>query len=187
MTMTDATHPNGVDVDALFGTINVVKGQPELAQFTFRASNTWVDGTYSRTNFGTFTGAGGDHEHKAAYSAGGDHPAVLTGSDEAPTPVEHLLHAIACCLTAGIANVAAARGVELRSVTSTVEGDIDLQGILGLSDEVRNGYQGIKVNFTIDSPAPAETVRAVVEQSRARSAVFDVLTNGTAVDVSVNS
>jgi uncharacterized OsmC-like protein len=99
--------------------------------------------------------------------------------------VEHLLHAIACCLTAGIANVAAARGIELRSVTSTIEGDIDLQGILGLSDEVRNGYRGIRVRFDIDSPAPAEDVRAVVAQSQARSAVFDVLTNGTAVDVSV--
>jgi len=186
MTMTEPTNRNGVDVDALFGTINVVKGQPELAQFTFRASNTWVDGTHSRTTFGTFSGAGGDHEHKTAYSASGDHPAVLTGSDEAPTPVEHLLHAIASCLTAGIANVAAARGVELRSVTSTVEGNVDLQGILGLSDEVRNGYQGIKVSFTIDSPASAEAVRAVVEQSRARSAVFDVLTNGTVVDVSVD-
>lgn len=185
MTMTEPSRRNGVDVDALFGTINVVKGQPELAQFTFRASNTWVDGTYSRTTFGTFSGAGGDHEHKTTYTSGSDHPVVLTGSDEGPTPVEHLLHAIASCLTAGIANVAAARNVPLRSVTSTVEGDIDLQGILGLSDEVRNGYQGIRVRFDIDSPAPAEAVRAVVEQSQARSAVFDVLTNGTSVDVSI--
>ena len=99
--------------------------------------------------------------------------------------MEYLLHAIAGCLTAGIANVAAARGVELRSVTSTVEGDIDLRGILGLSDEVRNGYRGIRVHFDIDSPAPAADVRAVVAQSQARSAVFDVLTNGTAVEVTV--
>jgi len=187
MTMTEPTSRNGVDVAALFGTINVVKGQPELAQFTFRASNTWVDGTYSRTTFGTFSGAGGDHEHKATYSAGADHPAVLTGSDEAPTPVEHLLHAIACCLTAGIANVAAARGIELHRVTSIVEGDIDLQGILGLSKEVRNGYRGIRVRFEIDSPASKEEVAAIVAQSQARSAVFDVLTNGTAVDVSLGS
>lgn len=186
MTMTDSTRRNGVDVDALFGTINVVKGQRELADFTFRASNTWIDGTHSRSTFGTFSGAGGDHEHIATYTAGGDHPVVLTGADQAPTPVEWLLHAIACCLTAGIANVAAARGVELRSVTSTVEGDIDLQGILGLSDEVRNGYRGIRVHFEIDSPAPAADVRAVVAQSQARSAVYDVLTNGTPVEVSVD-
>jgi uncharacterized OsmC-like protein len=185
MTMTQSASRNGVDVDALFGTINAVKGQPELAQFTFRASNAWVDGTHSQTTFGTFSGAGGDHRHKTTYRAGGDHPAVLTGADEAPTPVEHLLHAIACCLTAGIANVAAARGIELHSVTSTVEGEIDLLGILGLSDEVRNGYQSIRVEFAIDSPAPDEVVREVVAQSQARSAVFDVLTNGTQVDVSV--
>jgi uncharacterized OsmC-like protein len=185
MTMTEPTSRNGVDVDALFATIGAVRAQPELAEFTFRAANTWVDGTHSRTAFGTFSGAGGDHEHKATYVAGGDHPVVLTGTDQAPTPVEHLLHAIACCLTAGIANVAAARGIELRSVTSTIEGDIDLQGILGLSDEVRNGYRGIRVHFDIDSPAPAEDVRAVVAQSQARSAVFDVLTNGTAVEVTV--
>ena len=185
MTMTEPTARNGVDVQALFATIDVVKGQPELADFTFRAANTWVNGTHSRTAFGTFSGAGGDHQHKATYVAGGDHPIVLTGADEAPTPVEYLLHAIACCLTAGIANVAAARGIELRSVTSTVEGDIDLRGILGLSDEVRNGYRGIRVHFDIDSPAPEDDVRAVVAQSQARSAVFDVLTNGTSVEVSV--
>lgn len=184
MTMTEPAR-NGVDVETLFATIGAVKAQPELAGFTFRAANTWVDGTHSRTTFGTFTGAGGDHEHKATYSVGGDHPAVLTGADEAPTPVEYLLHAIACCLTAGIANVAAARGVELRSVTSTIEGDIDLRGILGLSDDVRNGYRGIRVHFAIDSPAPDEDVRAVVAQSQARSAVFDVLTNGTSVEVTV--
>lgn len=185
MTMTEPTARNGVDVEALFATINAVKSQPELADFTFRAANTWVDGTHSRTAFGTFSGAGGDHEHKATYVAGGDHPTVLTGADEAAAPVEYLLHAIACCLTAGIANVAAARGIELRSVTSTVEGDIDLLGILGLSDEVRNGYRAIRVHFDIDSPAPMDDVRAVVAQSQARSAVYDVLANGTSVEVSV--
>ena len=184
MTMTEPAR-NGVDVETLFATIGAVKAQPELAEFRFRAANTWVDGTHSHTTFGTFTGAGGDHDHKATYSVGADHPAVLTGADEAPTPVEYLLHAIACCLTAGIANVAAARGIELRSVTSTIEGDIDLRGILGLADDVRNGYQGIRVHFAIDSPAPDEAVRAVVAQSQARSAVFDVLTNGTSVEVSV--
>jgi uncharacterized OsmC-like protein len=185
MTMTEPTRRNGVDVDALFGTINVVKGQPDLAQFTFRASNTWVDGTYSRTTFGTFSGAGGDHEHKATYYAGGDHPTVLTGADEAPAPVEHLLHAIASCLTAGIANVAAARDVPLRSVTSTVEGDIDLQGILGLSDDVRNGYERIRVGFRVTADAPEDKIRSIVEQSRARSAVFDIITGAVPVDIDV--
>lgn len=186
MTITDSPSLNGVDTASLFGTIEVVRNQRDLAQFTFRASSSWVSGTHSRTTMGTFTGAGGDHQHKATYTFDGDHPAVLVGSDEGPTPVEFLLHAIASCLTAGIANIAAARGVELRSVSATIEGDIDLQGILGLSDEVRNGYQAMRVHFDIDSPAPAADVEAVVAQSAARSAVLDVLTNGTPVEVSVS-
>ncbi len=187
MTITDQPTDNGVDIDALFGTISVVRSQPELAQFTFRARNTWVSGTHSSTTMGTFSGAGGDHEHKATYAFEADHPAVLVGADEGPTPVEFLLHALAACVTAGIANIAAARGVELRSVTSTVEGDIDLQGILGLDDEVRNGYRSMRIHLDIDSPAPAADVEAVVAQSTARSAVLDVLTAGTEVAVTVSA
>ena len=187
MTITESSTPNGVDIASLFGTIDVVRNQRELADFTFRASNTWIAGTHSRTTMGTFSGAGGDHQHKATYSFDADHPEVLVGADEGASPVEALLHAIAACLTAGIANIAAARGVELRSVTSTIEGDIDLQGILGLSDEVRNGYRAMRVHFDIDSPAPAADVEAVVAQSKGRSAVYDVLTNGTVVDVTVSA
>jgi uncharacterized OsmC-like protein len=187
VTITDSPSLNGVDTASLFGTIDVVRNQRELAQFTFRASNSWVSGTHSTTTMGTFSGAGGDHQHKATYAYASDHPAVLVGADEGPSPVEALLHAIAACLTAGIANIAAARGIELRSVRSTIEGDIDLQGILGLSDQVRNGYEAMRVHFDIDSPAPAADVEAVVAQSTARSAVFDVLTNGTAVDVTVSA
>jgi uncharacterized OsmC-like protein len=112
---------------------------------------------------------------------------VLTGGGAGPTPVEFLLHGIAACLTAGIANVAAARGVTLSEVTATVEGDIDLRGILGLSKEVRNGYQGIRVRFRIKGDAPEAKLREIVEQSRARSAVYDVLANGTSVDVEVDA
>jgi uncharacterized OsmC-like protein len=186
MTMTDSSTTNGVDTAGVFGTINAVKGQRDLGKFRFRASNTWVDGTHSRTTIGVFTGAGGVHEHRSVHPYDADHPAVLVGADNGPTPVEFLLVALASCLTAGIANVAAARGVMLRSVTSHVEGDIDLAGIFGISDEVRNGYENLRVTFDIDSPAPPEQVRAVVEQSRARSAVYDVLTNGTDVEVMVN-
>jgi uncharacterized OsmC-like protein len=176
---------NGVDTAALFATIGVVREQPELARFTFRATNRWVDGTHSRSTVSTFSGAGGDHEHVSAYAFDADHPVVLTGKDLGPTPVEFLLHALAACLTAGIANIAAARKIPLRSVESQVEGDIDLQGILGLSDEVRNGYQGIRIAFRIDADAPAEQVRQLVEQSRARSAVYDVLTGAVPVTVDV--
>jgi uncharacterized OsmC-like protein len=135
----------------------------------------------------TFKGAGGEHAHKDVYEYDGDHPAVLVGSDEAPTPVEFLLHALATCLTAGIASIAAAKGVTLREVTSTIEGDINLLGTLGLSDSVRNGYERIRVRFDVKGDAPEETLRQIVERSRARSAVFDVLTNGVPVSIDVNA
>lgn len=178
---------NGVDTPNLFATINVVKDNPGLGKFQFRASNSWVKGTHSRTTIESFSGAGGEHAHVAAFQYDADHPKVLVGADQGPTPVEFILHGLAACLTAGIANVAAARGVELSEVTSTVEGDIDLRGILGLSNEVRNGYERIRVNFTIRGNAPAEKLREIVEQSRARSAVFDVITNSVPVEVSVNA
>ena len=178
---------NGVNTPTLFATIDAVAGAPELAKFQFRATNRWQTGTQSRTRIEQFSGAGGEHRHTSDVEFRADHPAVLVGEDKAPTPVEFLLHAIASCLTAGIANIASARGVTLTEVESTVEGDIDLRGILGLSNEVRNGYQNIRVNFTIRGDAPPEKLRAIVEQSRARSAVYDVLTNGVPVTVSVDA
>lgn len=178
---------NGVDTPTLLNTINAVGQQPELAKFQFRATNRWKQGTHSRTRIHSFSGAGGEHEHSQEFVYDADHPAVLVGKDNAPTPVEFLLHALATCLTAGIGNIAAARGVTLYEVESTVEGDIDLQGILGLSKEVRNGYQGIRVNFKIRGDAPAEKLEQIVMQSRDRSAVYDVLTNGVPVSVSVDA
>ena len=178
---------NGVDTPTLLATINAVGSQPELAKFRFRASNRWVAGTHSQSVMHGFFGAGGEHEHVAAYKADGDHPGVLCGADAAPTPVEWLLHALASCLTAGIANIAAARGIKLKKVESSVEGNIDLRGILGLSDDVRNGYSGIRISFEIDGDASAEQLKQLVEQSRARSAVFDVLTNGVPVSVGVKT
>ncbi len=178
---------NGVDTPTLFATINAVKGMPELAKFQFRATNQWVKGTHSRTMIDSFSGAGASHTHATPFRYDADHPAVLVGTDQAPTPVEFLLHALCACLTAGIANVAAARGVTLTSVESTIEGDINLLGILGLSDQVRNGYERIRVNFKIAGDAPAEKLRQIVEQSRSRSAVFDVLTNGVPVEVAVET
>ena len=130
-TITDSPRRNGVDTATLFATLDAVKGQPEIAKFQFRASNTWVSGTHSRSTVSDFYGAQQEMAHKHVTTVDADHPAVLVGEDNAPTPVEYLLHAIAACLTAGVANIAAARGVELTKVTSTVEGDIDLLGILG--------------------------------------------------------
>ena len=168
-------------------TINAVRENPPLAKFQFRASSRWIDGTYSESRVESFTGAGGEHTHQSQFSLGADHPAVLVGQDRGMTPIEFLLHGLAMCITAGTGNIAAARGVTLSSVESHVEGDIDLRGILGLSDEVRNGYQNIRVTFDIAGDATPEKLREIVEQSRARSAVFDVLTNGVPVEVAVNA
>ncbi len=177
---------NGVDVPTLFATLDAVKGQPQLAKFQFRATNSWQQGTQSRTTIESFHGAGSEQAHARQFTYDADHPAVLVGRDQGPTPVEFLLHGLAACLTAGIGNIAAARGVTLYQVESSVEGDIDLLGILGLSDTVRNGYEQIRIAFEIRGDAPAETLREIVEQSRKRSAVYDVLTNGTPVAVMVN-
>jgi uncharacterized OsmC-like protein len=178
---------NGVDVPTLFATLDAVKGQPAIADFRFRARNRWMSGTHSRSTIEGFYGAGQEMGHEQAFTYDADHPTVLVGKDNAPTPVEFLLHAIAACLTAGLANIASARGITLHEVTSTVEGDIDLNGILGLSDEVRNGYSEIRVHFDVSGDASAEQLRELVEQSRRRSAVYDVLTNGVPVRVDVST
>jgi uncharacterized OsmC-like protein len=177
---------NGVDTPRLFATLDAVKAQPELAAFQFRATNTWISGTHSRSRIEAFSGANGEHRHTGNIQFDADHPAVLVGADHAPTPVEFLLHAIAACITSGIGNIAAARGVRLSEVESTVEGDIDLRGILGLSKDVRNGYRELRVHFRVKGDAPPETLQAIVAQSKARSAVFDVLTNGTTVNVTAD-
>jgi uncharacterized OsmC-like protein len=187
MTKPERKPMNGVDVPTLFATINAVGDQPELAKFKFRASNTWIKGTHSRGRCEAFDGAGGQHSHGTEFSFDADHPEVLVGGDNGPAPVEFLLHGLAACLTAGIGNIASARGVTLTEVESSVEGDIDLLGLLGLSDEVRNGFQNITVNFTIKGDAPDETLRKIVEQSRNRSAVYDVLTNGVPVTINVET
>ena len=186
MTVTENPIRNGVDTATLFATIEAVRGNNEIADFQFRATNKWVSGTHNQSTLHGFFGATQEMTHKQPFIFDADHPAVLVGQDNGPTPVEFLLHALAACLTAGIANVAAVRGVNLTSVESTVEGDIDLLGILGLSDDVRNGYEQVRVSFTLRGDDP-EKLRAVVEQSRKRSAVFDVLTNGVPVSVDIDA
>lgn len=178
---------NGVDVPNLFATINAVKQQRPLADFRFRASNRWVNGTHSRTRLEKFSGAGGEHAHVQNLDYAADHPAVLCGNDEGATPVEFLLVALASCLTAGIANIAAARGINLTEVESRVEGDIDLAGILGISDEVRNGYKQLRISFKIRGDAEADKLAELVRQSQRRSAVYDVLANGTSVQIDVDA
>jgi len=176
---------NGVDTPRLIATINAVKDNRPLAKFQFRAVNRWQRGTHSRTRIEAFSGAGGEHKHTRAFEFDADHPPVLTGNDSGPTPVEFLLAALSSCLTAGIGNIAAVRGIRLASVEATVEGDIDLSGILGLPEAGRNGYEQIRVSYKISGDASPEDLEAVVKQATDRSAVYDVLTNGVPVSVSV--
>jgi uncharacterized OsmC-like protein len=176
---------NGVNTPTLLATIDAVGKQPQLAKFEFRARSRWVNGTHSETTMSGFYGAGGEHQHVKPYKADGDHPAVLCGADNAPTPVEWVLHAIASCLIAGIGNIAAARGIRLTRVEAMLKGDIDLRGILGLSEEVRNGYERLSIAFEIEGDAPREKLQQVVAQAKARSAVYDIITNGIPVDIKV--
>lgn len=183
---TTSTKTNGVDVKALFGALNAVKAHPEAAKFQFRATNQWQSGTHSASTIHGFFGLGSEQTHREPHTYEADHPEQLVGTDLAPSPVEFLLHALAACITAGIGNVAAARGIELTRVESTVKGDIDLVGLLGIDDSVRNGYRAIEMEVAIEGEADAEDLRKVVERSIARSAVYDVLTNGTTVSVKVS-
>jgi uncharacterized OsmC-like protein len=178
---------NGVDTATLFATLDAVKAAPLAAKFQFRADNEWLSGTHNRSTIHGFYGVGEERTHERTFRFDADHPAVLVGRDNGPTPVEYVLHALAACLTAGLANIAAARGVRLTEVRSTLSGDIDLNGILGLNPDVRNGYQNITVRFSVKGDAPAERLREIVEQSQARSAVYDVITNQVPVTIEITT
>jgi uncharacterized OsmC-like protein len=177
---------NGIDTPNVFATINAVAQQPQLAKFQFRATTRWVKGTHSRTTIDAFYGAGAEHAHKHAHSYDADHPAVLVGADNGPTPLEFVLQALGSCLMAGVASVAAARRIDLHEVVAKIEGKIDLRGVLGISDEVRNGYESIRVSFDIKGDAPAEKLQQIIEQSRKRSAVFDIITHAVPIEIVVN-
>jgi uncharacterized OsmC-like protein len=182
-----STVRNGVDTAAFFATLDAVKAAPEAAQFQFRARNEWLTGTHSRSTIDEYFGVGAERNHEHTFTFDADHPAVLVGQDEGPTPVEFVLHALAACLTAGIANIAAARKVTLSEVRSTITGDIDLNGILGLDPTVRNGYQQMQIRFTVKGDASPQTLQGIVEQSTARSAVYDIITNGVPVVIAVDT
>ncbi len=187
ITETSPTSRNGVDTATLFATLDAVRQAPAAAQFQFRAHNEWVNGTHNRSTISDYFGVGEERTHERTFVFDADHPAVLVGHDNGPTPVEFVLHALASCLTAGLANIAAARKITLTEVRSTVSGDVDLNGILGLDPQVRNGYQKVKVHFTVKGDASAEVLRGLVEQSRSRSAVYDVITNGVPVEIDVDA
>jgi uncharacterized OsmC-like protein len=177
---------NGVNVEALLGAREALTQAPEAAQFKWRASCEWVNGTHSRSTIGNFFGLGAEQSREKTFKVDADHPQLFAAEDNAPTPVELILSGLASCLTAGVAAVAQHRGIQLYSVKATIEGDMDMHGILGIDDEVRNGYSAIRVHFDVKADASEDDIKALVAQSQKRSAVFDVVTNPTNVFVSVN-
>jgi uncharacterized OsmC-like protein len=177
---------NGVDTAQLFGTLDAIKGQPSLARFQFRARNRWIAGAHNQTTIRDFYAANQEDTSRAEeFVLDAGEPAILLGTDTGPNPAEYLLHALAACLTTSLVYVAAARGVRLTEVESTLEGDMDVQGALGLSDDYRNGFEQIRVTFRVKGDAPEEKLREVVERAQRRSAVFDMVTNGVLVTVDV--
>ena len=176
---------NGVNVEALFGAQEALKKAPEAAQFKWRAQVEWIKGTHSRTTVEKFYGLGAEQKHKDKFAFDADHPEIFASEDNAATPVEIVLAGLAGCLTAGVAAVAQARKVQLRSVKATLEAGMDIRGILGVDEDVRNGFDGIKVTYQIDADASPEDIRAIVAQSQKRSAVYDIITNPTNVTVEV--
>src|SRR5215471_2964716 len=176
---------NGVNVEALVGAREALTNAPEAAQFKWRAACEWKNGTHSHSTVESFFGLGEEQHRKKTFSFDADHPEVFASEDLGATPVEYVLVGLASCLTAGIAAIAQHRNIQLKSVTATLEGDMDLQGILGIDDEVRNGFGGIKVTYKIDADAKREDIEALVAQSQKRSAVYDIVTNPTNVTVAV--
>jgi uncharacterized OsmC-like protein len=186
VTSTATPVDNGVNTEFLLTAREALTAQPEGAQFTWRVTNTWVRGTHSRSSVDGFFGLGAEQQHRAEFQFDGDHPELFSAEDNGATPVEMLLVSLASCLTAGVAAVAQNREIQLRSVAATLEGDMDVRGILGADPEVRNGFNRIKVTYTIDADASPDDIRALVAQSQKRSAVFDIVTNPTNVVVEVN-
>jgi len=185
-TETEKQVQNGVNVDALLGARDALSKAPEAAKFNWKASCKWMNGTHSQTSIQSFFGLGQQQTHKTEFTFDTDHPEIFASEDKGATPVEMVLAGLAGCLTAGVASIAQLRKIQLRSVKATLEGAMDIQGILGIDGDVRNGFNDIKVSFDIDADASKEDIEALVAQSQKRSAVYDVITNPTNVAVLVN-
>jgi uncharacterized OsmC-like protein len=175
---------NGVDTAQVYGTLDVLREQPELARFEFRVTNRWLNGPHSRSTIMSFWGAGQeDTSREKPFVVDASEPPVLFGHNEAPNPAEFVLHALAGCLTLTIVNVAAARKVTLTEISSTLEGVLDARGATGLDDAYRNGFSDVRVNFSIKGDAPPEKLQEIVERAKARSVVYDIVSNPVAVEV----
>ena len=178
---------NGIDTAQVYGTLDVLRAQPEAARFEFRVRNRWIDGTHSRSTIHGFWGAGTeDVSRSEPFIVDASEPPVLFGHNEAPNPAEYLLHALAGCLTLTIVNVAAARKVTLTEVTSTLEGVLDARGATGIDPSYRNGFERIRVSFSVKGDAPRELLEEIVERAKSRSVVYDMVTNGVPVAVTAD-
>ncbi len=186
MSISESSVNNGVNVAALLDAREALTATPEGAQFQWRATCEWKNGTHSHSIVEGFFGLGEEQHHKTTFKFDADHPEIFASEDNGATPVEYILVGLASCLTAGIAAVAQHREIQLRSVTATLEGGMDIQGILGIDSDVRNGFDGIKVSYKIDADATPDELKALVAQSQKRSAVYDIVTNPTNVTVEVN-
>ena len=185
MTSTATPVNNGVNVDALLGARTALTDAPEAANFNWRATCEWRNGTHSTSEVDGFFGLGAEQKHRTTYSFDVDHPEIFASEDNGATPVEYVLVGLAGCLTAGVAAVAQMREIQLNSVSATVEGAMDVRGILGMDTDVRNGFSSIKVSYKIDADATPDEIKALVAQSQKRSAVYDIITNPTDVRVEV--
>jgi uncharacterized OsmC-like protein len=183
--MTTSNADNGVNVQHLLEARQALSEAPEAAQFTWKATNEWLKGTHSRSSVDSYYGLGEEHPHLSTFTFEADHPLVFGAEDNAATPVELVLAGLASCLTAGVAAVAQNREIQLRSVKATLEGSMDILGILGGDPDVRNGFKDVKVSYDIDADATADEIKALVAQSQKRSAVYDIITNPTNVTVEV--
>ena len=181
MTITGRPVDNGVNVQALLGAREALSAAPQAAQFTWRASCTWRTGTHSHSTVAGFTGLGAEQRHRSTYEFDADHPECFASADNGATPAEYVLVSLAGCLTAGVAAVAQHRDIQLRSVTATIEGQMNVLGILGADPDVRNGFEAVTVRFTIDADASRDDLQALIAQAQKRSAVFDIVTNPTKV------
>ena len=185
MSATETPVNNGVNVEALLGAREALTAAPEAAQFTWRATSEWKNGTHSNSTVEGFFGLGEEQSHRTRYSFDTDHPEIFASEDNGATPVEYVLVGLASCLTAGVAAVAQNREIQLRRVSATIEGAMDVRGILGVDSDIRNGFSGIKVTYDIDADASPAEIKALVAQSQKRSAVYDIITNPTDVQVEV--
>ena len=186
MSVSESAVNNGVNVAALLDARVALAEAPEAAKFQWRATCEWKNGTHSHSTVEGFFGLGEEQKHKTTFTFDADHPEVFASEDKGATPVELVLVGLASCLTAGVAAVAQHREIQLRSVSATIEGGMDIQGILGMDSDVRNGFDGVRVHYKIDADATPDEINAIVAQSQKRSAVYDIVTNPTNVTVEVN-